>query len=157
MTDGMSSWDAVNRYTFDDGQIEAVWYDEYGNFIGDNMPVLYMEDDVAHAQWGGNWSMPTKAQQDELRTECTWTWSIHRGIYGYKVTGRNDNSIFLPAAGTRIDSGFGTAGVYGCYWSCSLTTNYSDYAYELEFGSDNNIGRGDSPRYSGLSVRAVFR
>ena len=30
--------------------------------------------DVARAQWGGSWRMPTNAEFEELINRCTWTW-----------------------------------------------------------------------------------
>src|SRR5574344_1984451 len=70
--------------------------------------------DAATVNWGKNWRMPTKAEQDELRTKCTWTWTTtSNGIHGYKVVGTNGNSIFLPAAGSRSSSnlyGVGSSG-----------------------------------------------
>ena len=54
--------------------------------------------DAATANWGGDWRMPTKAELNELLNNCTWTWTTQNGHKGYKVTGPNGNSIFLPAA-----------------------------------------------------------
>lgn len=153
MTDGMSSWDGVNKYTSADWQTSGVWYDEYGEFIGDGKTTLDLEDDAANANWGSDWRMPTKEEQDELRNNCTWTWSMKNGIKGYSVTGPNGNSIFLPAAGGSYDSGLDGAGSYGDYWSSSLYSRSSDYACYLSFISDGvdwyyyyrNIGRSVRP------------
>ena len=156
MTDGMSSWSGVNKYTFADGQTSGVWYNSNGEFIGDNKTILELSDDAANASWGGDWRMPTKEDQDELRNECTWTWTINNGIKGYTVTGPNENSIFLPAAGDRYDSDLDDAGYYGYYWSSSLSTSDSVGAYYLYFGSDY-VDWGYYYRYFGHSVRAVLR
>lgn len=122
----------------------------------DNKTQLELSDDAARANWGGSWRMPTKAEQDELREQCTWTWTTQNGVNGYKVTSKkNGNSIFLPAAGCRFDSSLYYAGSYGDYWSSSLYTDYPSSAYFLFFNSDNvdwNISYG---RYSGHSVRPV--
>ena len=124
----------------------------------DNKTVLELEDDAARVNWGGNWRMPTKAEQDELRdtNNCTWEWTRQNGVNGYKVTSRkNGNSIFLPAAGYRHDGGnlYG-AGSYGSFWSSSLNTYYSSDAYYVYFDSDY-VGWNDDYRYDGRSVRAV--
>ena len=159
MTDGASSWSAVNKYTFDDGQTSAVWYDEYGNFIGDNNTVLELADDAANANWGGDWRMPTKAEQDELKNTSytTWTWTTQNGVNGYKVTSKiNGNSIFLPAAGCRYYSDLDDAGSNGYYWSSSLYMYSSNYAYYLYFSSDNFYWFYYR-RYYGQSVRPVLR
>lgn len=122
----------------------------------DNKTTLDLEDDAAHVNWGGNWRMPTEAEQDELRNtnNCTWTWTTQNGVKGYKVTSKkNGNSIFLPAAGYRGDSDLNYAGSYGYYWS-SLSRSDSNYAYYLYFSS-SGVSWGGDFRYYGRSVRAV--
>lgn len=120
----------------------------------DNKTVLDPEDDVAHVKWGGSWRMPTKAEQDELRTQCTWTWTTQNGVYGRKVTGPNGNSIFLPAAGYRNVSSLNSAGSDGGYWSSSLFESYSNNAFVLRFSS-GDVGRSNGLRCYGQSVRPV--
>lgn len=51
------------------------------------------DKDAAHMLWGDGWVMPTKDQLQELLDNCTWT---ANGSYGYRVTGPNGNSIYLP-------------------------------------------------------------
>ena len=121
----------------------------------DNKTVLDPEDDVAHVKWGGNWRMPTKTEQDELRTNCTWTWTTQNGVYGYKVTSKtNGNSIFLPAAGDRSGTYLNYSGSYGYYWSSSLGGSRSSIAYFLGFYS-GSYDWGNSNRDYGHSVRPV--
>ena len=116
---------------------------------------LDFSDDAAHANWGGSWRMPTRAEQDELREKCSWTWTTLNGVKGYKVSSkRNSNSIFLPAAGARNGSSLYFAGSDGYCWSSSLDTSYSDLAYYLGFDSGNVDWHCDY-RCSGKSVRAV--
>ena len=116
---------------------------------------LLPEDDVAHVKWKGTWRMPTKAEQDELQEQCTWTWTSQGGKNGYKVTSKkNGNSIFLPAAGWRGDGELSNAGSDGNYWSSSLNPNYDFNAFGLYFDSGGwNWGYG--LRLYGHSVRAV--
>ena len=121
----------------------------------DNKTVLDPEDDVAHVKWGGSWRMPTKAEQDELRTNCTWNWTTQNGVNGYKVTGTNGNSIFLPAAGYFYGANLRYSGSSGDYWSSSLYEGSSDLAYDLLFGS-GYYGWGYNYRCHGFSVRPVF-
>ncbi|MBO5974468.1 MAG: hypothetical protein J6P95_01920, partial [Paludibacteraceae bacterium] len=115
-----------------------------------NLTTLPLNRDAVAVNWGGSWRMPTKAEQDELREKCKWTWTGR----GYTVTGPNGNSIFLPAAGYRSNSDLYYAGSNGCYWSSSLNTSSSDYAYGLSFGSDG-VGWDYGDRFCGLSVRGV--
>ena len=122
-----------------------------------NPTTLPLSADAARVNWGGSWRMPTKAEQDELRdtNNCTWTWTTQNGVKGYKVTSKkNGNSIFLPAAGYRFNSSLSLVGSYGNYWSSSLNTSYSLYAYVVGFDSDY-VGRSDYYHYYGFSVRAV--
>ena len=126
--------------------------------IVDNKTVLDKEDDAAAVNWGGAWRMPTKEEQDELCNNCTWTWTTQDGVNGYKVTGTNGNSIFLPAAGCRSGSSLHSAGSHGDYWSSSLDTghaSHTDCAYCLYFSSSFVDYWNGSLRFSGHSVRPV--
>ena len=127
---------------------------DYGTV--DNKTVLDPEDDVAHVKWGGNWRMPTSAEQDELRNSCTWTWTSLNGVTGYRVTGPNGNSIFLPAAGYRLGTSLYDVESYGFYWLNLLYSNSSSYAYILRF---NNYSYNwiNCIRYYGTPVRPVCK
>ena len=122
----------------------------------DNKTQLELSDDAARANWGGSWRMPTKAEQDELRNNCTWTWTTQNGVNGYKVTSKsNGNSIFLPAAGYRPDSSLYDAGSYGYYWSSSLFAYSPSSAYRLSFDSSGVGWYINGRRCHGQSVRPV--
>ncbi len=122
----------------------------------DGKTVLDPEDDAAHVNWGGDWRMPTIAEQEELLNECTWTWTTLNGVNGYRVTSKKDTSksIFLPAAGFRGDSSLYSAGSGGLCWSSSLYEYYPINAYYLYFNSDDYNCYNDYRCY-GLSVRPV--
>ena len=127
----------------------------YGyNGFTDNKTVLDPEDDAAAVNLGGSWRMPTNAEQDELRSQCTWTWTTQNGVNGYLVTGPNGNSIFLPAAGRRDDPGLSYVGSSGNYWSSSLRTDAPGSAYYVGFDSDY-VYWDSSSRDDGRSVRPV--
>ncbi len=130
----------------------------YGyNGFTDNKTVLAPEDDAAAVALGGSWRMPTKAEQDELRSQCTWTWTTNyngTGVRGRLVTGPNGNSIFLPAAGYRAGTSLYYAGSYGYYWSSSLSTDSPYYAYFVYFNSGSVYWDLDL-RCDGQSVRPV--
>lgn len=94
-------------------------------------------------------NMPTKEQWMELVNECNWTWT---GM-GYRVTGVNNNSIVLSAAGFRNCEGYvDYVGSKGFYWSS--VPSGSGRAWYLGFTS-GNVGMGDSDRCYGRSVRLV--
>ena len=116
---------------------------------------LTAQHDAATANWGGDWRMPTEAEQEELLNNCTWTWTTQNGVNGYKVTSKvNSNYIFLPVAGYRYGSSLYNAGSYGYYWSSAPSEGYTDYAYGLNFGSDMH-NMVDMVRCNGRSVRPV--
>ena len=123
--------------------------------VVDNKTVLEPEDDVAHVKWGGSWRMPTLDELDELLYNCTWDWTIQNGVDGYKVTGSNGNSIFLPAAGYRNGTGVYDRGGDGHYWSSSLYSSDSHNAYYLYFISSGSCGWSCDFRGYGLTVRPV--
>lgn len=121
----------------------------------DNKRTLDYEDDAARAYRGGSWRMPTDAEWTELRTKCTWTYTTQKGVKGYKVTSnRNGNSIFLPAAGHRVNSNIYYENSYGYYWSSSLYANLPENGVTIDFTS--TLVHGSSCyRCCGLSIRPV--
>ena len=121
----------------------------------DHKMELDASDDVAQVKWGGSWRMPTDEEMTELRENSTWTWTTQNGRKGYKVTGPNGNSIFLPAAGGRSDSWLNGAGSYGDYWSSSLFVGGPSRACSVYFDSSDVDGSYDD-RYYGRSVRPVW-
>lgn len=124
--------------------------------IVDNKKVLDPKDDVATANWGGTWRMPTEEEMEELIHKCRWTWTTQNGVEGYEVTGPNENSIFLPAAGIMIRGTLVNAGSVGYYWSSSLDTGDPYDAYRVYFDSDyDNWSTNPCGRDCGLSVRPV--
>ena len=110
--------------------------------------------DTARENWGSTWRMPTDAENEELCNKCTWTWTSQGGHKGYKVTGPNGNSIFLPAAGWRDGTGTSYVGEEGNYWSSTLFSSYSVQACLLYFDSGSH-NTGDVGCSLGLSVRPV--
>lgn len=122
----------------------------YQKNIGDDISATSY--DVARHEWGGKWRLPTKTEQEELCSECSWEWATLNGVNGYRITGPNGNSIFLPAAGYRYGMYTFYEGECGFYWSstiyCSLNSYYMYY--------DNSYhGMYYYARYDGLTVRPV--
>ena len=131
---------------------------DYGyNGYTDDRKVLELEDDAAHVNLRGNWRMPTYEEIYELIDNCTWEWTTRNGVKGYVVTGANDNSIFLPAAGFRFMMALNDAGNGGAYWSSSLfrSNPIPDCSYYLCFNSGRDYVAGVA-RIEGLSVRPVY-
>ena len=98
------------EYTFDNSKT-------YGKEMGDISGKKRY--DAARAIWGGSWRMPTAAEIQELIDNCTWTWTVQDGHNGYRITGPNGNSIFLPATGSNDEKPSIGAGLCGGYWTSS--------------------------------------
>lgn len=115
--------------------------------------------DAATANWGGDWRMPTKDEVNELRNNCTWTWTTQNSVNGYNVEGPNGNSIFLPAAGYYSYQSFKDAGTRGFYWTSSDYINdfgIDNYAVSLTIKS-TSYNNGGNDRGNGRSVRPVIK
>ena len=133
----------------------------FSKYVTDNKTTLDLSDDAAAFNWGNNWCMPTRQQFQELIDNCTWTWTTRNGKNGYEVKGKNGNSIFLPAAGSRNDYFPNTnkAGNSGVYWSSSLGDTYTyQYGFAITFNSDYHSVEVESvQRFIGCSIRPVCR
>ncbi len=119
--------------------------------------------DAATVNLGSDWRIPTRTECQELVDNCTWEWTQTNGINGYKVTGKNGNSIFMPAAG-----------LYGMYiysphqvntnlyyWSATSQTSNPDDV-ECLWGPNNIsnvkilVSAGIRPYY-GITIRPVTK
>ena len=116
--------------------------------------ILEPDDDAAHVELGGKWRIPTEADFDELLTYCSSEWTTQNGVNGMKFTSsKNGKSIFLPAAGCRLNTTLYEVGHYGQYWSSSIdspTTSCMLYFYTGSYGQQNAYDR-----CYGQSVRPV--
>jgi len=121
----------------------------------DSLSTLERSDDAATANWGSNWCMPTRQQFQELKDNCTWTWTTRNGKSGYEVKGKNGNLIFLPVGDCIINTDLSDAGGDGYYWSSSLAMDRPSYARCLCFDSDFVNPGSVFARRCGLPVRPV--
>ena len=175
--------ETYNLSTYLDGQITR--YPDYGtskDALNGMTDIAGTQYDAATVNWGGKWRMPTRTQQDELRSQCYWVWTDNynnsnvKGYIVYKAKSSSDKGtkiysgetpsssytlsdahIFLPAAGGRIDDNL-TSGSY--YWSSSLGTRDSFLPYNawfVGFGSGYVGCDYTTDRYCGQSVRAVCK
>ena len=123
-------------------------------FIGPN--IAGTQYDVASINWGNGWRMPTKAEFDELKQRCYWESFTNFGVKGYKVTGPNGNSIFLPFAGCRVKYSLENVNKYGIYWIGLNDLYPSIGAPSFVLDYDKNVTRYENTKlYVGLSVRPV--
>ena len=113
--------------------------------------------DAATANWGGDWRMPTEAEQGELLKNCTFTLTTQNGVKGYNVEGPNGNSIFLPTAGYRSRLALMSAGSIGFYLSSTPLESNEGGAFFLNCDSNLDLHRIlTSSRVDGRSVRPVL-
>ncbi|MBR6067879.1 MAG: hypothetical protein IKP45_08770, partial [Bacteroidales bacterium] len=131
----------------------------YGNNgFTDELTTLDASDDVATANWGAGWRMPTNDELEELQTNCTMTWITQNEVSGYLFSGSNGNSIFMPAAGQQLGDTpnyVDIYGSYGHYWSSSLNAAVPSYAWNFFFNSGFYSVQQTSSRCAGLTVRPV--
>ena len=120
---------------------------------------IYSSEDVAIKVMGGKWRMPTKTEMEELRDNCTWTWTVAvNGEEGYLVKSKkNGNSIFLPAVGRKIDTNTTEYGERGYYYSSTSPQDVYNRGcgYALIFDNTSQTVAYVSGS-QGFSVRAVL-
>jgi hypothetical protein len=122
--------------------------------------------DIARIKWGGIWRMPTNAEFQILvnTNNYTWTWVTENSISGYRITcKRNNNILFLPAAGSKEFNAFGQSSNSTdkcCYWSSTYFK--PNHAYSLGWGVNpqtipylDSDGNGYSRFSEAYSIRPV--
>lgn len=110
--------------------------------------------DVANRVYGGKATMPTISEFEELFRCCRVEWTEADGVAGYRFTGPNGNSIFLPAAGSRTKDLTTGASAEGRYLSGSINASDPQFAMSYLF-SNSGHARSTTPVYQALSVRPV--
>ena len=141
--------------------------DRYTDYIMadkfDNLFTLLPENDAATVNWGKMWRTPTDDEWKELIDNCRCTRTELNGIGGFRIRGKNGNSIFLPDAYYKNDKEInynascegGNIGP-GWYWSSSLYFSDLREAFFLGFGKNGHIEDGYvNERWKGLSIRPV--
>lgn len=108
--------------------------------------------DVAHAKWGEGWRMPTRDDMLELKENCSSEKTTVNGVSGYKYTGWNGNSIFLPDGQVKDGANL-TISSYS-YWT-SYNSHYSSSTCQSAYAFAPNGNMGTFSRYCGLAVRPV--
>lgn len=103
--------------------------------------------DIARVKWGGQWRLPSSDELKELKDKCTWTWTTRKGVAGYNVEGPSGKSIFLPAAGERINESIVGRGVKSSASGCNFNCDGDDGDYwgwirsgSLDYVSPINLG-----------------
>ena len=150
------------NYKWHDGEFYTKYIMERNTTESDNKTVLDPEDDVATANWGDKWRIPTAEEMQELIDGCSWRFNMNftntgvAGIVGMSKT--NNNVIFLPAGECKSISNASVP--TGNYWTSTFGKNeFSDdshFAYYLYF-NPYNATLIEHLRIYGRNVRAVAK
>lgn len=106
------------------------------------------EDDVAQQLWGNGWRMPTIEEAQELCDNTTWEFTSSNGVQGYRVTGANGNSMFVPSCGQADENGLSVE------YEAILWTSESDGAHTAYNITDGYVILFNH-KHDGVCVRAV--
>lgn len=124
---------------------ENVYKDE-NTLPSANPPVSICNSDydIAHVQWGKEWSLPTSAMVRELNANCTWEYVEINGVKCGKAIGPNGNYIILPLGGCWLghNTAVTDAGKRGFYWTGECWKSEGDnnyYVYYLEVNGEHNL------------------
>lgn len=128
----------------------------------DNKSSLDPEDDAATVLLGSGWMIPSKANWDELKSQCDWAEDTLDGVQGYTVTSRtNGNAIFLPVGG-MVGGNVKRSEEEGWYWISELSGAGPQgyYTYGKAFcvrmiGLSNTHSGYGTERINGCVIRPV--
>lgn len=112
------------------------------------------DKDVAFASYQGKVTLPTAADFEELFARCSAEWTEENGVAGYKLTGPNGNSIFLPAAGSRTINTVEGRGSVGYYLTGTVNASNTEYAVTYQFNASTKA-KATTPVYQAVAVRPV--
>lgn len=104
-------------------------------FITDSQTLAQSQDAASFYRSDG-WRIPTSQEFQELIDHCKWEWVESDTSSGYKIIGKNGNSIFLPASGYYLGSKLVNEGEGGHYWTATAyEDNFSAYGLSFSNGS----------------------
>lgn len=126
---GVHGW---GRYKYCRGSAQSIT--KYSG--ADDKTLLEFVDDAAYVNWRNGWRVPRKNDWEELRRRCKWEWTEQEGILGYRITGENGNSIFLPTTGYISGTTFKEYDYFGYYWTANRDEEYPYMAWDFYFQSE---------------------
>lgn len=155
-----SSEEAGDYFAWGETEIKSLYTEDNYDFDAMQADLPYSKD-AARVIMGGRWRMPNPQEYVELVEHCSWEFQESKQTNGYKVTGPNGNSIFLPMAGYCQAESVEQYAVLGVYWSntqADAASVYDDrFASHMLFTHDIKASQEYALAYTGLSVRPVFR
>ena len=131
---GEGTWDKTTKYTGKDGKKR-----------------LAAEDDAAKVRTKNVWRMPTRAEMEELIEKCTWKLEGE----GFRVTGPNGRSIYLPLGGLYMESRE-EEGAKGMYWGADIWEGSEWMSVSMYLSNERAKGQTHwTHRRMGLMIRPV--
>ena len=133
----------------------GTWADPFiKNYQSAGTYILGPAYDAAHIQWGGSWRMPTQDDLNELKENCTSEKTTVNGVSGYRYTGWNGNSIFLPDGQIKNGPNLTSDVFKSAYWtSYCMCFSFSTAQQASAFAPNGNQSKID--RAYGLAIRPV--
>lgn len=117
--------------------------------------VFNYEDDVARANWGGEWRTPTLVEMHELLDNCRWSFITENGNTFAKGTSKiNGNSIIIPAAGYRTYQSLKSYGKMATFMTTWLIAPF--HSYTIPSVRTETFGWTLNSRSEGAPVRPVL-
>lgn len=124
------------------------------------------EYDAARHQWGNGWRLPNEQERYELRMECWWNRPVmENGVWGVRIHGPNEHSIFLPICGFGL--WYGTEDPFhntdGGYWTGVVEPQWGYNGRPIEpsmiaralLVDSSGLTGATSRKAGGLNIRAV--
>jgi hypothetical protein len=135
------------------------------NFAGSATEDLIRYAALQEANIPDTYRSATNAEWQAIWRNCPQMWVTKDGISGFLIYGASDatsrdgkdysvNEIFLPATGFRDGTSVYIRGTYGFYWSGTLYSSNTYFAYSLYFNSWNWY-TSYNYRYYGFALRPV--
>lgn len=129
-------------------------YMDDGAYIDIGQNISGTEYDVASMQLGEGWRMPTIYEVSELFSLCYKVIEEYEGMIGIKAVGPNGRSIFLPAAGGKVEKEKGGVGEIGMYWTSNRAYGFL-YSASCMYFDQTECNIMEVYRYMGCPIRPV--
>lgn len=127
-------------------------YEHYKKSIGKN--ISGTRYDVARAEWGEGWRLPTDVEMRELVEKCYWSDCFYKGVRGNMVQGPNGNKIFIPLCGYMFQDELEAASNKAYLWS-SISADYmKNRSYGIYTNPDDAYFESIASSW-GINVRPV--
>lgn len=144
-TDKNFSWSDYKYGAYDSTDTTNYGMTKYN--ATDGLTTLELSDDAAHANMGGDWTMPTKEQIEEL-CELNHVSVTIDSIEGVQFIGTNGNKLFIPTNTQLVEN------IDNGIWSSSIQ-DYVEAAFTMySYDADETYLFSDERHY-GLNVRGV--